>query len=119
MSEPWVGALKGQFEAIEARLGTASQPADREALKRDIIALFKRVDTALADLGQMKEDIRGLVERYKQGTAASVATAPPCGWHRAGPMKPPDSSARDWRRSSPSARTKSSTPVTSVPQPQR
>ena len=76
MSEPWVGALKGQFEAIEARLGTASQPADREALKRDIIALFKRVDAALGDLGQMKEDIRGLVERYKQGAAAEVASAP-------------------------------------------
>ena len=69
MSEPWVGALKGQFEAIEARLGTASQPADREALKRDIIALFKRVDTALGDL-QIKEEIRGLVERYKEVSAA-------------------------------------------------
>jgi tetratricopeptide (TPR) repeat protein len=34
------------------------------------------VDAALGDLGQMKEDIRGLVERYKQGAAAEVATAP-------------------------------------------
>jgi tetratricopeptide (TPR) repeat protein len=77
MSEPWLGALRGQFQAIEARLGTSAQPADREALKRDIIALFKRVDGALSDLGQMKEDIRGLVERYKQGAAAAdVATAP-------------------------------------------
>jgi tetratricopeptide (TPR) repeat protein len=76
MSEPWLGALRSQFQAIEARLGTSAQPADREALKRDIIALFKRVDGALADLGQMKEDIRGLVERYKQGAAADVATAP-------------------------------------------
>jgi len=76
MSEPWLGALRGQFQAIEARLGTSAQPADREALKRDIIALFKRVDGALGDLGQMKEDIRGLVERYKQGAAADVATAP-------------------------------------------
>ena len=76
MSEPWMGALKGQFEAIETRLGTASQPAEREAVKRDIIALFKKVDSALVDLGQMKEDIRGLVERYKQGGNASVATAP-------------------------------------------
>jgi tetratricopeptide (TPR) repeat protein len=76
MSEPWLGTLRGQFQAIEARLGTPAQAADREALKRDIIALFKRVDGALADLGQMKEDIRGLVERYKQGAAADVATAP-------------------------------------------
>ena len=76
MSEPWLGTLRGQFQAIEARLGTPAQAADREALKRDIIALFKRVDGALADLGQMKEDIRGLVERYKQGADADVATAP-------------------------------------------
>ncbi len=76
MSEPWLTALRVQFQAIEARLGTTAQPGDREALKRDIIALFKQVDAALGDLGQMKEDIRGLVERYKQGAAAEVATAP-------------------------------------------
>ncbi len=76
MSEPWLMALRVQFQAIESRLGTTAQPADREALKRDIIALFKQVDAALGDLGQMKEGIRGLVERYKQGAAAEVATAP-------------------------------------------
>jgi tetratricopeptide (TPR) repeat protein len=76
VSEPWLTALRVQFQAIETRLVTPAQPGDREALKRDIIALFKRVDTALGDLGQMKEDIRGLVERYKQGAAAEVATAP-------------------------------------------
>jgi len=76
VSEPWLTALRAQFQAIETRLGTSAQPGDREALKRDIIALFKRVDAALGDLGQMKEDIRGLVERYKQGAAAEVATAP-------------------------------------------
>jgi len=75
MSEPWFATLRGQFQEIETRLGVA-QGADREAVKRDIIALFKRVDGALGDLGQMKEDIRGLVERYKQGNAAESATAP-------------------------------------------
>jgi tetratricopeptide (TPR) repeat protein len=75
MSEAWLSALRNQFQEIETRLGVA-QGADRDAVKRDIIALFKRVDGALTDLGQMKEDIRGLVERYKQGNAAGPATAP-------------------------------------------
>jgi tetratricopeptide (TPR) repeat protein len=75
MSEQWLIALRGQFQEIESRLGTA-QGADRDTVKRDIIALFKRVDGALADLGQMKEDIRGLVERYKQGNTTEPATAP-------------------------------------------
>jgi len=76
MSEPLVAALRGQFQAIEAQLGSAAQPAEREAVKREIIAFFKRVDGALTDLAQMKEDIRGLVERYKQGGAVETAPAP-------------------------------------------
>ena len=76
MTEPWLAGLRTQYQAIEARLGASAQPGEREALKRDIIALFKRVDAALGDLGQMKEDIRGLVERYEQGAAPEVATAP-------------------------------------------
>ena len=76
MSESWLSALRAQFQEIETRLGAMAQPADREAVKRDIIALFKRVDAALTDLGQMKEDIRGLVERYKQSGATADATAP-------------------------------------------
>jgi tetratricopeptide (TPR) repeat protein len=80
MSEQWLAALRGQFQEIEGRLAAgaaAGQPAEREALKRDIIALFKRVDASLTDLTQMKEDIRGLVDRFKQaGVAAESAPAP-------------------------------------------
>lgn len=76
MSEPLTAALRGQFQEIEGRLSAAAQPAEREALKRDIIALFKQVDAGLSDLGQMKEDIRGLVERFKQGGAVAAEVAP-------------------------------------------
>jgi tetratricopeptide (TPR) repeat protein len=76
MTEPWVAALRARFQDIESRLGALAQPADREAVKRDIIALFKQVDAALTELGQMKEDIRGLVERYKQSGATADANAP-------------------------------------------
>ena len=77
MSEPLLALLRSQFQEIEGRLVGATQPAERELLKRDIIALFKRVDASLTDLGQMKEDIRGLVERYKQaGGVAAVEVAP-------------------------------------------
>lgn len=77
MSEAWLAALRGEFQEIEGRLGAAADPTAREVIKRDIIALFKRVDGGLADLGQLKEDIRGLVERYKQ--AASTGDAAPSG----------------------------------------
>jgi tetratricopeptide (TPR) repeat protein len=76
MSEPWLNALRTQYQEIEGRLADAPDPTGRESIKRDIIALFKRVDGALTDLGQLKEDIRTLVDRYKQ---ASAATVPPQG----------------------------------------
>ena len=73
MTEPALTALRGQFLDIEGRIGAAADPAQREAVKREIIALFRRVDGALTDLAQLKEDIRGLVERYKQVSSAAEA----------------------------------------------
>jgi tetratricopeptide (TPR) repeat protein len=71
MTEPWLAALRGQFQEIEGRLADTPDPSGREAIKRDIITLFKRVDGALTDLGQLKEDIRTLVERYKQVSSSA------------------------------------------------
>jgi tetratricopeptide (TPR) repeat protein len=76
MTEAWLIALRTQLDDITGRLD-ASGPADRDALKRDIISLFKQVDGALTDLAQIKEAIRGLVERYKQASSAAEASAAP------------------------------------------
>ena len=80
MSESLVGGLKDQFREVEARLDAAQDPAVREEVKREIIALFKRVDATLVELGQLKDGIRRLAERYKQmnnGAAAAPAGPAP------------------------------------------
>jgi tetratricopeptide (TPR) repeat protein len=78
MSESLLAGLKSQYLEIEARLGAAEDADSREAVKREIIALFKRVDLALTELGQLKDGIRGLAERYKQmNSAAGAAPAGP------------------------------------------
>jgi tetratricopeptide (TPR) repeat protein len=74
MAEAWLTGLRTQLQEIAGRV-EAPAAADRDGVKRDIIALFKRVDAALTDLGQIKDEIRGLVERYKQ--ASSVADTSP------------------------------------------
>ena len=65
-------ALRREFRAIAALLEGSPPPAVREEGKRRIIALFRRVDSALADLGGLKEEIRGLVDRYKQLAAGEA-----------------------------------------------
>jgi tetratricopeptide (TPR) repeat protein len=76
MTEAWLTALRAQLDDIAGRLDGSEAP-DRDAVKRDIISLFKRVDGALADLGQIKESIRSLVERYKQASSSAEASAAP------------------------------------------
>jgi tetratricopeptide (TPR) repeat protein len=73
--ENHLAELKKQYADISARVETAQAFAERETVKREIIALFKKVDGALTDLGTLKEEIRQLVEKYKQ-QAADTATAP-------------------------------------------
>jgi tetratricopeptide (TPR) repeat protein len=70
------GALRHEFEAIATLLAGSPSPAVREEGKRRIIALFRSVESGLAELGRLKEEIRGLVERYKQLAAGDAAGAP-------------------------------------------
>jgi len=75
--DPLVAGFRQQYREIAERLDKASAFAEREAVKREIIAFFKRVDVALVELGQVKEEIRALVDRYKQVAAATdTAQAP-------------------------------------------
>ncbi|MDQ3223368.1 MAG: tetratricopeptide repeat protein [Gemmatimonadota bacterium] len=77
MSDQWLTELTTQLQELTGRVDAAAAPAERDSLKRDIIALFKRVDGALSDLGQIKDDIRGLVERYKQASSVAVTSPAP------------------------------------------
>ena len=74
--EAWLTGLRTELQDIAHRVDTPGG-AERDGLKRDIIALFKRVDGALTDLSQLKEEIRGLVERFKQAGSAAENTASP------------------------------------------
>jgi tetratricopeptide (TPR) repeat protein len=74
MAQAWLTALRGQLEDIAGRVDSPS--VARDTVKRDIIALFKQVDGALTDLAQIKEEIRGLVERFKAGSTADTSPAP-------------------------------------------
>jgi tetratricopeptide (TPR) repeat protein len=75
MSEELVAGLRGEYRDLESRIAGMGDSVARDGVKRDIIALFKRVDGALSDLGQLKDDIRGLVERYKQVSASAETAA--------------------------------------------
>jgi tetratricopeptide (TPR) repeat protein len=85
VSAGWVEELRARHAAIAARLEAAAPGPERDAVKREIVAFFKEVDAALGDLGQVKEGIRTLVDRYKQ----LQSDADPGGGLQPGGVRPP------------------------------
>ena len=77
MNDSTAADFRRRYADIESRLAAASNATGREAVKRDIIALFKDVDASLAEMGEIKESIRALVDGYKQTVAAAESGAGP------------------------------------------
>jgi len=66
MSDPIVAPLRAAYNELTSRLDEVTPEGDRDAIKREIISLFKTVDQGITDLSKLKEDIRTLVEKYKR-----------------------------------------------------
>jgi tetratricopeptide (TPR) repeat protein len=66
MTEGIVGPLRATYDQIAKRLDSTHAADQKDQVKKDIITLFKTVDQAITDLTGLKEEIRVLVDRYKQ-----------------------------------------------------
>ncbi|HEX2209088.1 MAG TPA: tetratricopeptide repeat protein [Longimicrobium sp.] len=65
-------ALEERFGAIDVRLENAAA-GDREALRQEIVGLFRETESAIDGLTAFKERIRALVDRYKALPAPAPA----------------------------------------------
>lgn len=74
--DPLLAPLREEFAAIRALLDRPAGSAASDQAKQRIIALFKQVDAAIGELGAIKEEIRGLVARYKEVSAARAPAEP-------------------------------------------
>ena len=72
------GELHARYADIEARLdaGVASAQA-REALKREIVALYRAIEHELAELSKLKENVKPLVDKWKAVQQSAAPSAVP------------------------------------------
>src|SRR6266540_2178666 len=77
MVESPLPALRSEYEEIARRLETVTGGAEREAVKREIIAYFKQVDALIGELSALKEEVRKLVGRFKQVAGAPEEASAP------------------------------------------
>jgi len=66
-------AWRSRVTALAARLDAPSAGTERDAIRADLIALAKGLEQDLTDLAALKEDAKGLVERWK---GLQVSSAP-------------------------------------------
>jgi tetratricopeptide (TPR) repeat protein len=77
MRDGAAGAMRARLEALQARLGAPTHPdAERDALKNDIVALFKDVEAELTALAGLREDVKRAAERWRAIRDAARAGAP-------------------------------------------
>lgn len=82
---PYLDALDERYADIERTLDAVAEeatPAQRDAVKQEIVGFFRETEAALEHLGELKERIRKLVDRYK---SIAAAAKPPV---RAGGLAP-------------------------------
>ena len=100
MSEPWLAALRGQFQEIEARLGDAPQPAEREARQarhhRPVQAGGRRADRPGPDEGRHPGPGGALQAGERRRVPAHGARSSPARARRSTPTTsaPPPTSRR-------------------------
>ena len=79
MAEEIVTTLRARYDQIATALAAARSPAELDACKRDIIAFFKHVDGVVGELSALKDEIKVLVDRYKEMRASAAPAVPELG----------------------------------------
>jgi len=76
MADETLAAYRAQFAAIDAKLDAGLAAADRAQVKAEIVGLFKALEAQIAELGQLKDDVKQLVDKWKAQQAVSGVQAP-------------------------------------------
>ncbi len=79
MGELGLAALRRRHAALAARLDGPRAVSERAELRTEILSLFEQVDSALAGLTTLRDDLKRLAEKWKElqpATAAEPSPAP-------------------------------------------
>jgi tetratricopeptide (TPR) repeat protein len=75
MADPSTRSYRERLDQVAAALDAARSPEELTRCKNEIIGLFKQVEVTIAEMTQVRDDIKPLVERYKQLSAVHRPSA--------------------------------------------
>ena len=90
MADPTIASLRDQFIELRDALTGDEASLRRDALKADIIALYRAAEREIAEMSALKEDVKGLVQQWKALDEGGPASASP----RAQALQPAEAPTR-------------------------
>ncbi len=75
MADATVKGYRERLDQVSAALDAARSSDELTRCKNEIVGLFKQVESMIAELATLKDDIKPLVDRYKQLASATRASA--------------------------------------------
>lgn len=76
MADETLASYKAQYAAIDARLDAGLSAGDRAAVKGEIVGLFKALETQVAELSTLKDNVKQLVDKWKAQQTVEGVQAP-------------------------------------------
>ncbi|MBX9927284.1 MAG: tetratricopeptide repeat protein [Gemmatimonadaceae bacterium] len=76
MPDTLLAAHRATFADIDRRLDAALPAAERQALKGEIITLFKSLEQLVTEASTLRDDVKSLVDKWKAQQAADATAAP-------------------------------------------
>jgi tetratricopeptide (TPR) repeat protein len=76
VTPPWLKEYQQELAELREALAGSLEPPERELVKKRLTALYRQADAAIGELGRMKDEMRALVERYKQVAQPERSSAP-------------------------------------------
>ena len=76
MTPPWLTEYQRELAELRDALAGPLEQSERDEVKKRLTMLYRQLDAAVGEMGRMKEEMRALVEKYKQVPTAERPAAP-------------------------------------------
>ncbi len=76
MSDGAAAAFRERYAALETRLSAPQAVSELDALKVEIATLYKGLEQSIAELTAVRDDVRALIDRWKEVKAQQPSNAP-------------------------------------------
>ena len=76
MADETLASFRAQYTAIDAKLDAGVGGAERAQVKAEIVGLFKTIEAQIAEMTQLKDDIKLLVDKWKAQQSVTGVQAP-------------------------------------------